>query len=213
MGVDISRLLIDAALQLVQNTGQVNVRLEEADAHTYSFPIASFDLVFSRFGIMFFDDPEAAFRNLRSALRPGGRLAFVCWPAPQENLFITIPMAAASRHISMPAPGKPDAPGPFAFADVDRVRGILSRSGFSDIETDRLVEKIGGGTLDETVEMLLQLGPLGDKLDSLDDRTRRAIAADIRTALIPFEISGRVLLDAVARLVMARVNERDVGGE
>jgi hypothetical protein len=161
---------------------------------------------------MFFDDPEAAFRNLRAALRPDGRLTFLCWPAPQENLFITIPVAAAARHISLPAPGEPDAPGPFAFADLDRVRGMLTRSGFSDIETDRVVEKVGGGT-DETVEMLLQLGPLGDKLDSLDDRTRRAIAADIRTALIPFTTSGRVSMDAVASRVLARASKRRAGRE
>ena len=112
----------------------------------------------------------------------------------------------------MPTLGEPNAPGPFAFADLDRVRGILSRSGFSEIETDRLIEKVGGGTLGQTTEMLLQLGPLGDKLDSLDERTHSAIAADIRTALTPFETSGRVLLDTVAWLVTARVMDRNAGG-
>src|SRR5436309_372039 len=98
-------------------------------------------------------------------------------PAPQDNLFITIPMGAAARHISLPAPGEPDAPGPFAFADLDRVRRILSRSGFGEIETDWLTEKVGGGTLDETTDMLLELGPLGDKLNSLDGSTQNAIMA------------------------------------
>jgi len=205
LGVDVSSLLIDAARRSAPEASVLNVRFEEADAQTHQFPTASFDLVFSRFGIMFFDDPEAAFRNLRSAVRPGGRLAFVCWPAPQDNLFVTIPMGAAARHISLPAPGEPDAPGPFALADLDRVRRILSRSGFGEIETDRLTEKVGGGTLDETTDMLLELGPLGDMLNSLDSHTRSAIAADMRTALSRFEASGRVLLDAVALVVTARL--------
>ena len=153
---------------------------------------------------MFFDDPEGAFRHLRSALRPSGRIAFVCWPAPQENLFITIPMGAAARHITLPAPSEPNAPGPFAFADPDRVRGILSRSGFVDIEIDRVTEKVGGGTLEETTEMLVQLGPLADTLNSLDDATQSAIRTDIRSALTCFEMAGRVLLDASAWLATAR---------
>ncbi len=205
LGVDVSGLLIDAARRFAREANVLNVHFEEADAQTHQFSPASLDLVFSRFGIMFFDDPDVAFRNLRSALRPGGRLAFVCWPAPQDNLFITIPMGAAARHISLPAPSEPDAPGPFAFADLDRVRRILSRSGFSAIETERLTEKVGGGTLDETTDMLLELGPLGDKLNDLDERTRSAITADIRTALTRFEASGRIQLDAVALLVTARV--------
>lgn len=83
-------------------------------------------------------------------------------------------MRAAARHISLPAPSEPDAPGPSAFADLDRVCRILARSSFGDIETNRLTEKVGGGTVDETTELLLQLGPLGDILNSLDGRTRDA---------------------------------------
>ena len=204
LGVDISALLIEAARKLAQESRVANVRFEAADAQTHSFPAGSFDLLFSRFGIMFFDDPEAAFRNLRSALRPGGRLAFVCWPAPQENLFVTIPRTAAARHITLPTPSEPDAPGPFALADADRIRRILTRSSFTAVDIERATEKVGGGSLDETTEMLLQLGPLGDMLDSLDAETRHAIRSDIRSGLRPFEIAGRVRFDATALLVTAR---------
>ena len=204
MGIDISTILVEAARKLAQKSGVANVRFEAADAQTHRFPTGNFDLVFSRFGIMFFDDPEAAFRNLRSALKPGGRLAFVCWPAPQENLFVTIPKTAAARHITLPASSEPNAPGPFAFGDSDRVRQILTRSGFSAIDVDRGSEKVGGGSLDETTEMLLQLGPLGDLLDSLDAGTRQAIRADIQSGLRPFETAGRVRFDAIAWLVTAR---------
>jgi ubiquinone/menaquinone biosynthesis C-methylase UbiE len=204
LGVDISRLLIEAARRLAKESGAANLRFEAADAQIYAFPSARFDLIFSRFGAMFFDDPEAAFRNLRSALRPGGRLVFVCWPAPRENLFVTIPLTAAARHISLPEPAEPDAPGPFAFADLDRVRRILSRAGFDAVETERLTFKVGGGTIDEVANMLLELGPLGGILSSLDGSTRGAIVADMRSALNGFESAGRVLLDAVASLVTAR---------
>jgi len=111
-GVDISAPLIEAARALAQKSDLGNVHFEEANAQTYPFPAASFDLVFSRFGIMFFDDPDAAFHNLRAALKPGGRLAFACWPAARDNQFVTIPLAAAARHVSLPARGDPDAPGP-----------------------------------------------------------------------------------------------------
>jgi SAM-dependent methyltransferase len=204
LGVDISAQLIEAARALAQKSDLENVHFEEADAQTYPFPAASFDLIFSRFGIMFFDDPDAAFHNLHSALRQGGRLAFVCWPAPRENQFVTIPLAAAARHISLPAPGDPDAPGPFAFADADRVQRILSRSDFADIEIERVIEKVGGKSLEETTDMLLQLGPLDEILDGLDGGTKHAIRADLRAALSQFETSGRVSLDAVAWLVTAR---------
>lgn len=206
MGVDISHLLLKTARQLAQASGLTNVRFEQGDAQTFQFVPESSDLVFSRFGIMFFDDPEAAFGNLRSALRSGGLLTFVCWPAPRDNQFMMIPLAAAARHITLPEPGDPDAPGPFAFADPGRVRRILSRSGFSEIQTDRVIEKVGGGTLDETASMLVQLGPLNSILDSIDERTRSAILADIRSALTDFESSGRVLLDAAAWLVTAGIH-------
>jgi ubiquinone/menaquinone biosynthesis C-methylase UbiE len=203
-GVDISAPLIEAARALAQKSDLRNVRFDEADAQTFLFSAASFDLIFSRFGIMFFDDPDAAFHNLRSALRPGGGLAFACWPAPRENQFVTIPVAAAARHVALPAPGAPDAPGPFAFADADRVRRILSRSDFSAIAIERVTEKVGRMSLEETTDLLFQLGPLDEILAGLDGETKHAIRTDLRAALRQFETSGRVSLDAVAWLVTAR---------
>jgi SAM-dependent methyltransferase len=204
MGVDISAMLIEAARQLAIESGLTSVRFEAADAQTFPFIAQDFDLVFSRFGIMFFDDPEAAFGNLRRALGPGGRLSFVSWPAPRDNLFFTIPVEAASRHIALPQPGDPDAPGPFALADPSRVSRILSRSGFGEIAVDRLTEKVGGGTLDETAGMMLRLGPIDGVLDDLDANIRGAILADVRIALASFESQGHVWLEAVSWLVTAR---------
>ena len=117
---------------------------------------------------------------------------------------MTIPLTAAARHVSLPAPGDPDAPGPFAFADADRVRQILSRSGFTNIEIERVTEKVGGKSLEEITDMLLQLGPLDEILAGLDGGTKHAIKVDLRAALSQFETSGRVSLNAVAWLVTAR---------
>jgi SAM-dependent methyltransferase len=193
MGVDISLMLIEAPRQLAKESGLSSVRFEAADAQTFPFDAQSFDLVFSRFGIMFFDDPEAAFGNLRRAVRPG-RLSFVCWPVPRDNLFVTMPAEAASRHIALPQSGDPNAPGPFAFADPGRVSRILSRSGFGEIAMDRVTEKVGGGTLDESAGMLLGFGVLDSVLETIDGRTRGAILADIRSVLGRFESQGRVLM-------------------
>ena len=203
-GIDISRLLIETARQLADRSRVSNVRFEAGDAQTFPLPAQSFDVVFSRFGIMFFDDPAAAFTNLRKALRPDGRLSFVCWPAPRENQFMTIPIAAASRHIELPQPSDPEAPGPFAFAGKERIKRILSPAGFGEIETDRVIEKVGGTTLDESARMLFELGPLNSILDELDDKTRRAIFEDIRGALQDIKSSESPVLDAAAWLVTAR---------
>jgi len=205
LGVDVSALLLAEARMSARQFAISNVQFEEADAQTYSFPGGGFDLIFSRFGIMFFDNPIAAFQNLRSALKRGGRIAFVCWPAARENLYIAIPLAvAAAHHIALPAPSDPDAPGQFAFANPDRVRQILSEADFTAIEIERVTERVGGRSVDDTIEMLLQLGPLGNALNDVDDDVGRAVRADIRSALSRFEISGCVWLDAVAWLATAR---------
>jgi SAM-dependent methyltransferase len=119
-------------------------------------------MLFSRFGVMFFADPIAAFANLRRALRPGGRLAFVCWQAVTENPWMLVPLGAALQILPPPPLPGPEAPGPFAFADPDRVRRILTGAGFQNPELEPVVETLrlgGGGGLDTTVDFLLQMGP------------------------------------------------------
>jgi len=177
LGVDISRLLLERARDLARNVELPNLTFEEADAQTYPFAPASVDLVFSRFGVMFFDDPDAAFRNLKAALRPAGRAIFVCWRSLEESEFFAIPIAAALRRVPPPAAMDPDAPGPAAFANRDRVRGILSRAGFPDIAIDPLDEKVGGSTLDQTVETLTRMGPASALIGSAPPEVQQLIAA------------------------------------
>ncbi len=131
LGVDISQPMLSRARE--RAAGQGNVSFIEADASTHIFAPRGFDLLFSRFGVMFFADPLSAFRNLHGAMNPSGRMAFVCWRPLRENPFALVPMGAALKHLPPQPPADPNAPGPFAFGDKDRVTGLLSKAGFKDV--------------------------------------------------------------------------------
>ena len=128
LGVDVSAPML--AVARTRGAGLTNLSFVEADAATAHFHAASADLIFSKFGVMFFADPTAAFRNIHHAAKPGARLAFICWRTLKENPFATIPMGAALKRLPpQPAPD-PYAPGPFAFADPVRLGHILTEAGF-----------------------------------------------------------------------------------
>ncbi|BCW88768.1 2-methoxy-6-polyprenyl-1,4-benzoquinol methylase, mitochondrial [Alphaproteobacteria bacterium SO-S41] len=128
LGVDVSAPMLEVAR--ARGAGRGPLSFVEADAATAHFAAASADLVFSKFGVMFFVDPEAAFRNIRKVVKPGGRLAFICWRTLKENPFATLPMGAALKHLPPQPSPDPNAPGPFAFADPVRVGHILTAAGF-----------------------------------------------------------------------------------
>ena len=204
VGLDVSRPLLDVARRRAAESGVASVSFVEADAQTYAFAPASFDAVFSRFGVMFFADPPAAFANIRRALKPGGRLVFVCWRTPAENMFLVLPYAAAASQLPPAPPPTPGAPGPFAFADAERVRGILSSAGFRDIGVTPRDQKIGGGDLEQTLAVSLNIGLLGRALR--DSPEKRALVIDlVRDALRPHVgQDGIVRLDSASWIVTAR---------
>ena len=202
MGIDVSRVMLERARSRAADRG--NVRFEIADAQTATLENARYDLVFSRFGVMFFADPAAAFANLRSSLKPGGRIAFVCWQELGRNPWMRVPLAAAAKHVSLPAPPAPDAPGPFAFAAADRVQRILTGAGFANTECKGLEQTLlvgGGGELDRSVEFLLQIGPLGALLREAGEATRSAVAGAVRDAVAGYVTPEGVRMDAAAWLV------------
>ena len=202
VGVDISRPLLQVARRRSQ--ALENVSFLEADAQAHPFPPASFDGIFSRFGVMFFADPVAAFANLRRALKPGGKLAFVCWRRPEESPILTAPLAAALEHVpAPPPPADPTAPGPFAFADADRVRGILTDAGFTDIAITPHDEKIGGNDLDTALALSLKVGPLGAILREHPDK-RDAVTSAVRDLLARHDGPDGVNLDSATWIVTAR---------
>jgi ubiquinone/menaquinone biosynthesis C-methylase UbiE len=202
LGVDISTTLLAVARQRPRDTNLA--RFLEADAQTQPFEPAHFDAVFSRFGVMFFADPAAAFANIRRAMKPAGRLAFVCWRTPAENPIMSLPMMAALAHIDTPpAPPEPGAPGPFAFADPERVKAILATAGFRDVAVTPHDEAIGSGDVETTLGLALRVGPLGALLRENPGK-REAVIAAVRAAIAPHDGPDGVKLGSATWIVTAR---------
>ena len=163
LGVDISEQLVARARALLP--ADAPVRFGLADASSAALPERAFDLLFSRFGVMFFDDPAAAFAHMRRALKPGGRLAFVCWRVAAENDWTRLPMGAVAGIVPPLPPPEPDAPDPFSFGDRDRVARILTEARFADVDVvafDRAIPFGAGATraaaIDDAVDMAFEVG-------------------------------------------------------
>jgi SAM-dependent methyltransferase len=206
-GVDISGPMLARAAELARAAGLGNVRFTNADAQTYAFEPGAAYVLFSRFGVMFFTDPPAAFTNLRRALRPGGRVAFVCWQPLADNPWLLVPLGAAAQHIPLPPPPAPGAPGPFAFADRERVRAILTQAGLGDaaFEDVRVTLGVGGGGLEDAVRFLLEgVGPTTQALREADPALRPRVYAAVREALAPYDTAAGIRMPAAAWIVTAR---------
>jgi ubiquinone/menaquinone biosynthesis C-methylase UbiE len=207
LGIDVSGPMLERARQ--RATPGMSLEYALADATVYAFEPASFDLLASRFGVMFFADPAVSFANMRKALRSSGRLAFICWRDPRENPFFMAPLQAAYKHVpKLPQQG-PEDPGPFAFASEERVRRILGAAGFQDVEMEpcplSLDAAIGRG-LDAAVQGALEIGPASRALQDQPPELRAAAAASIREALAPFVKGNSVLLPASIWIVTARAS-------
>jgi SAM-dependent methyltransferase len=208
LGLDISRAMVEGARARASRESIRNVTFEVGDAQTRRFEPASADVVISRFGVMFFDDPVTAFANLRSCLRPGGRLVFVCWQEMLRNEWIAVPAVAALQHIPMPEPGPPDAPGPFSLADPQRVHAVLAEAGYHDITLDPVDDPLllaGGGSLTQTVTFLRGTGMARALLDGAPPDAFEAAITAIEESLAPFETPDGFRLGSAGWLVRARV--------
>jgi len=182
VGVDISRPMLGIAESRPAPAGAARALFLERDAQTDDLGAGAFDAAYSRFGVMFFSDPAAAFANIRKALKPGGRLAFVCWRPLQDNPWMRAPLDAAQHLLPPPQPFDPAAPGPFAFADPDRVRTILADAGFAGATVEPFDARIGGSGLEETVQLSMKVGPLGAAVRE-NPRLAGPIAEAVRAAL------------------------------
>jgi ubiquinone/menaquinone biosynthesis C-methylase UbiE len=203
MGVDISKPMLGLARERAKKAGKP-IEFVEADASAYPFK-TEFDLVFSRFGVMFFDDPPAAFENIHRALKPTGRLAFVCWRTPPENAWASVPLAAARPFLPPSQPVDPLAPGPFAFADADRIKLILTQAGFRNVQTNKLDTAMSmGKSLDVAARQTLDIGPLSRAAAEAGDDARAKIIAAVRTALEKFATPEGVTPPAACWLVSAQ---------
>lgn len=205
LGIDVSAPMLERAVQLATSHARMEFRL--ADAAVYRFLPARFDLIASRFGVMFFAEPVSAFANLRKALRPLGRLAFICWREPRLNPWLMAPLQAVYKHVPKLPDIGPEDPGPFSFASEARVHRILGEAGFSEIvmEACELALDISVGCgLDAAVKSSLEIGPASRALEGQPVEVVAAAANSIRDALAPFAREQTVVLPASIWIVTAR---------
>jgi SAM-dependent methyltransferase len=202
VGIDISEPMLALARERAERE-RLPATFVRADAQIHSFDPASFDAIVSRFGVMFFDDPIAAFANLRRAASDGAGLCLFVFRSAAENAFMTTAERAAAPLL----PGAPvrdaDAPGQFAFADPQRVTRILAAGGWSAIEI-RPVDVACRFAASELVQFFTVLGPLGRALPQADAATRARIIATVRAAFEPYVHGADVRFDAACWMVGAR---------
>ncbi|WP_439100757.1 class I SAM-dependent methyltransferase [Congregibacter sp.] len=208
LGVDVSAPLLEIAREGLLSLGDAGkgVAFLEADASSHDFGEARFDLLFSRFGVMFFDDATAAFTHLRNAMLPGGRLAFACWQSLSNNPWTALPLKAALSVLPPPPPPKPRSPGPFAFAESDYVETLLGDAGWKNIAvTPHKVSMNweGSGGFDATARELVNTGPVGRLLVDVDDKTREAVHAAAADILAPYYQNVQLSLPGAVWLVTA----------
>lgn len=204
-GLDVSAPMLAMARERAESAA-APVRIINADAETHGLPRSAFDLMFSRFGVMFFANPKTAFANFHGALKPGGRVAFICWRTPDLNPWVTIPFEAALPLAPEFEPASTDEPGQFAFADRDRVEAILADAGFTDtrLEPHETTMRMGEGDLDDCVALVLKLGPVSRLLREADDAVAPAIAEAVRAAVAPYHTGRRIEMTAAVWVVSAR---------
>jgi len=203
-GIDISEPMLGRARELAPADAPVEFVL--ADATVHRFAPGGTDLLFSRFGVMFFAQPSDSFANMRTALRPGGRLAFACWRTPRDNPWMMAGLQEAYKFVPKLPEVKPDDPGPFSFANEERVEKILNAAGFSDISMERadlsLDIAIGRG-LEAAVETVLAIGPTSRALEGQPPDKIAAATQSIRTALASHQKGDTVPLGGSIWIVTA----------
>ncbi|HEX5318842.1 MAG TPA: class I SAM-dependent methyltransferase [Stellaceae bacterium] len=204
VGADISRPMLDAARTRLSGRG--NVTLIVADAQVHAFEPASFDLLTSRLGVMFFADPVAAFTNLFGALKPGGRLCMAVWAPLAENTQWKIPFGIAERRLGPPAATDPRAPGPFAYSDPAYFRDILTKAGFADIALDKRPFHVAGADAEGMAEHATGFGQVARLLEEkkADDATRAAIVAETADAFAAYRTAEGIRLPATCFIARAK---------
>jgi SAM-dependent methyltransferase len=203
-GLDLSQTLVNTCNRRLAESGLANVDFVCADAATDA--MSGYDVLFSRFGVMFFNDPVAAFQNMRGYLKDSGRISFVCWGPPSEQPWVGELMAVAAKYVTLPPP-VPNAPGPFAFGDQDYLRSILEQAPFRDITITRWSgnQQIGGpgATPESAARFVLDALFMGDALKDASDSVKAQAFQDSVEVLQRHVIDGNVEMQGCAWLVRA----------
>jgi SAM-dependent methyltransferase len=212
VGIDISEPMLAAARERISHSGLRNITLLQADAQVHAFEPNRFDLIASRFGVMFFADPTAAFRNLLGAARPRGGLCFACWAALEENRHWLIPYEVVLRHLGPPAPKPPRAPGPTAFAEPEYVRSILEGAGYEGIEIRRETPDMIGASPREEAEHALVMGPSARLIEEKkpSESVRQLIKQEMTEAFAAYAKGGEIVLPSTIFIVTARRADGDI---
>ena len=205
LGIDVSQPMLEVARSRGALANCAHLSFRDGDASEAELP-ANTDLLFSRFGVMFFSQPAQAFGHLRKSLRMGGRCVFVCWRAPRDNAWAMAPLSAARTAMGVtPTPADPDAPGPFAFADKERLRSILSGAGFGAIDVQRFDATLSlGATPRSAAEGAVQIGPVSRLVRELGVEHLPVILDAVeRTLALLAAPDGHVSLNGSAWIVSA----------
>ena len=204
-GIDLSGPMLARARERAKELELDNVVFSQTDASTQALTPDN-DLIVSRFGVMFFADPTAAFINLHSGLSPEGRLCFLCWQPPRANPWMSISGAAIQPFLTPPeTPLDPRAPGPFAFADKDYVAQVLSDAGFVATDIRSVTADVHiGDDLEDALESQSRIGPMARALAELDGEEREQAIAAARDALSAHVTKDGLDLGAACWLVYAR---------
>jgi SAM-dependent methyltransferase len=203
LGIDLSAPMLDVARRRAREA--TAVEFVQADVTDYSFEQQSFDLAFSQFGVMFFADPVAAFRNFRGALKVTGRLAFACWRHPFEHLWAFVPESAAKPFLPPSPPADPNAPGRYSFQNQDRIKSVLLQAGFHAPEIQKFdTQTFAGATPEEAAASAIDAGPLQRTLADVDADTRKKIRAAVTERLAKEMGPDGIYLTSAAWLVQAR---------
>ncbi|MFV1984699.1 MAG: class I SAM-dependent methyltransferase [Thiohalomonadales bacterium] len=205
-GIDISELILQQGRNRLKTFGLDNIRFKCVDAESNRFTVNSFDAAYSRFGVMFFNDPVVAFTNISEVLVPNGRVSFICWQPIAANQWVTLPLDIVNNHVTNTPVINADLPGAFSFGDKNKVVRILQAAGFVDISIEKFEIKFNvGNTIDEAVIFLSHLGPASSVIEDpdIDATTKNAIGNDLHNSLIRYETAEGVNLDAATWVVTA----------
>lgn len=202
IGLDVSAVILERARA---RYGDVrNLRFVQGDAGSMVLEPAHYDLVTSRFGVMFFPDPVGAFRHLRPALKASGRLRFICWQELKLNPWMAQAARTAFDILPRPTPTPPNAPGPFAFADPVYLRGVLADAGFTGIEIQPHQAVLDLGSVEDALEQMTRMGPAAQAFDEADEATQARVRSALREMFGAHVAGGSVRFDSATWLVAAQ---------
>jgi len=204
-GVDVNELAIAHARARAGDEGPANVDFAVGDAQVHPFAPGALDLAISRFGLMFFDDPEAAFANIGRALAPGGRLAFACWQPLAANDWAAVPAAAMAEHVGYPPMMAPGAPGPYSLSEPGRIRAVLDAGGFDQVAIDGLDGAMWlGSDADDAYRFMTERPTVRAVLEGKDPAAAGRALDALRATLAAAAGPGGVAMPARAWIVTAR---------